>query len=79
MPNRRMFSGLPTEEAAQNIPRMTAIRGPPSVLGEAQEVTLFYSLRYLRDMNTIGSLMIRIGCWGMLYYNHNKEPPQEYR
>ena len=24
----------------------------------------------------IGALIIRIGFWGLLYYNHNKEPPQ---
>ena len=30
---------------------------------------------FARVLNpTIGALVIRIGCWGMLYHNHNKEP-----
>ena len=24
----------------------------------------------------IGALIIRIGCWGPLYYNYDKEPPK---
>ena len=25
---------------------------------------------------SIGALIIRIGFWGILYYNYNKEPPK---
>ena len=27
----------------------------------------------------VGGLIIRIGFWGQLYYNYNKEPPESYR
>ena len=27
----------------------------------------------------IGALIVRIGFWGILYYNHKKEPPQQCR
>ena len=30
----------------------------------------------LQDLN-IGSFIIRIGFWGILYYNYDKEPPQK--
>ena len=26
----------------------------------------------------IGAFIIRIGLWGILYHNHNKEPPKSY-
>ena len=26
----------------------------------------------------VGALILRIGFWGKLYYNHNKEPPRPY-
>ena len=28
------------------------------------------------DGVNVGALIIRIGFWGSLYYNHNKEPPK---
>ena len=28
------------------------------------------------NKTTTGALKMRIGFWGPLYYNHNKEPPQ---
>ena len=29
-----------------------------------------------RNKDNIGALMVRIGFWGMLYYNDNTEPPK---
>ena len=29
--------------------------------------------------HTIGALIMRIGFWGPVYYNYNKEPPRRYR
>ena len=26
--------------------------------------------------HNVGALLVRIGCWGPLYYNYNKEPPK---
>ena len=28
--------------------------------------------------SNLGALLFRIGFWGPLYYNHNKEPPKPY-
>ena len=36
-------------------------------------------LSRLVDLSNIGALIIRLRCWGPLYYNHNKEPPKQYR
>ena len=30
-------------------------------------------------VTNVGALMIRIGFWGPVYYNYNKEPPKYYR
>ena len=38
---------------------------------EASEQT-----RSQAEARTVGALIIKIGLWGILDYNHNKEPPQ---
>ena len=32
--------------------------------------------KILHPAPTVGALMIRIGFWGLLYYNYKKEPPK---
>ena len=32
-----------------------------------------------RATDNIGALTSRLGVWGILYYNYNKEPPKQYR
>ena len=29
-----------------------------------------------KNHHSIGALIIRIGFWSLLFYNHNKEPPK---
>ena len=28
------------------------------------------------QIGNVEALIVRVGCWGILYYNHNKEPPK---
>ena len=31
----------------------------------------------MEEPDNVGALIIRIGSWGILYYNYNKEPPKK--
>ena len=45
----------------------------------AQDIHIYHrrgpALKLTRNIN-VGALIIRIGLWGILYYNYNKEPPK---
>ena len=45
----------------------------------AKDVQLLMVLLTILASANIGALTKRIAFWGHLYYNYNKEPPQQYR